>query len=139
MDEQLQRLVRHLREESCPPEVMERVARRIAQEKASARRFWPRWGWAVACVVLLVTLGAWQWQSALDAQRRVAELEAREHADRARADRVRVAEQTAGALAYIGQALREAAAHSQDSILKKAVPPLRDGLQTTKNKVMDRI
>jgi hypothetical protein len=35
--------------------------------------------------------------------------------------------------------LLEVAAQSQDSILKEAVPPLRDGLQTTKNKVIHRI
>src|SRR5262245_45490462 len=112
MDEQLQKLVRQLGEETCPPEVMERVVARIARDKACERRFRHGWAWGVAFLVLLVALGAGQWRSAMNAERRIVELEAK-----ARADRARVAEQTAGALAYIGQALLEAAAHSQESIL----------------------
>ena len=123
MDDQLQRLVRELRRESCPPEVIDRVAQRIAREKGGARRL--RWAWGVALLALLVGFGGWQRQAVRQ--------------EKARGDRMRVAEQTAGALGYVGQVLLEVAAQSQDSILKEAVPPLRDGLQTTKNKVINRI
>ncbi len=132
MDDQLQRLVRELRSESCPPQVMDRVAQRIAREKGLRLRH--AWRWAVALMILLVALGAWQKQAGRNAQRKAAVLEVK-----ARADRARVAEQTAGALGYIGQALLEVAAQSQDSILKEAVPPLREGLETTKNKMIKNI
>jgi hypothetical protein len=135
MDHQLQTLVRELRNQSCPPEVMERVIRRIARDHQKSRDSARIWKWALAFTVLLVVLGTWQWgQSGLRAQRRAAELAAKVHADRAR-----VAQQTAGALGYIGQVLLQTAAHTQNSISKKAVPPLRDGLQTTRNKIIDRI
>ena len=133
MDDQLQRLARELRRESCPPEVMHRVARYISQEKAGMR-FRQVWAWGAPLIALLVALGAWQRHAGLNAQKNAAELQAKAHADRAR-----IAEQTAGALRYVGHVLLQAAAHSEDSLLKKAMPALRDGLQTTKNKVIDRI
>jgi hypothetical protein len=125
MDDQLQRLVRELRRESCPPEVIDRVAQRITREKGGARRLRSAWAWGVALLALLVGFGTWQRQAV--------------RKEKARGDRMRIAEQTAGALGYVGQVLLEVAAQSQDSILKEAVPPLRDGLQTTKNKVINRI
>lgn len=142
MDDQLQTLVRELRNQSCPPAVMENVIRRIARDHQRTRALAGAWRWAIAFAALLVVLGSWQWErlrfraqrNSAGAQRRAAELTAKAHTDR-----TRVARQTAGALGYIGQVLLQTAAHTQDTISKKAVPPLRDGLQTTKNKVIDRI
>jgi hypothetical protein len=111
---------------------MDRVARRIAREKTG--RFRLASGWGVAFLALLVALGAWQWHAGRDARRRAVELEAK-----ARADRARVATETAGALGYVGQILLEVAAQSQNSILKEAIPPLRESLKTTKNKVINHI
>jgi hypothetical protein len=130
MDDKLQELIRQLQRESCPPEVMDRVAERIAREQDTPHPLRQVWAWGTAVLALLLALGAWQRQADRHAQKRVAELEAR-----VRANRGRVAEQTAGALGYIGQVLLEVAAQSQDSILKEAVPPLREGLETTKNKI----
>jgi hypothetical protein len=130
MDDKLQELARELRSESCPPEVMDRVTKRIAREKAPPRPPRQAWAWGVALLALLLALGAWQKQADRHAQKRVAQLEAK-----GRAARGHVAEQTAGALGYIGQVLLQVAAQSQDSILKEAIPPLRDGLETTKNKI----
>jgi hypothetical protein len=112
---------------------MDRVSRRIARAKAGTPRFGYAASWGIAIVVLLVALGAWQWRANRDAHTQVVELQTKAHTDR-----VRTAEQAAGALAYIGQVLLETTAHSENSILKKALPRLRDGLETTKNKVIDR-
>jgi hypothetical protein len=133
MDDQLQRLISELRKQSCPPVVMDRVAQRIAEEKAGTRCFAQAWSFGMAIVLLLVAFGVWQWKATRQTPRQAAAVVANSHTERARA-----AEQAAGALAYIGQVLLETTAHSENSILKKALPPLRDGLKTTRNKVIDR-
>jgi len=134
MDDPLQRLVRELQNESCPPVVMDRVARRITHEKRGQRVRRHAWAWAIAFLVPLVALGIWYTEADRVAQRKAAELEAK-----ARMDRARVAKQTAGALGYIGQVLLEAAAQLQDSILKEAIPPLRDSLEKIKTEITKKI
>ena len=133
MDDPLQRLVSELQRESCPPEVMERVARGVAKQKGARFRY--GWAWGIAFLTVLIALGAWQQRrSGREAEKEAVKLEAQ-----LRSDRTRIAEETAGALGYVGQVLLEVAAQSQDSILKEAVPPLRDSLETTKNKVIKNI
>jgi len=135
MDDQLQRLVRELRKQSCPPGVMDRVAQCISEEKVGTR--WSRLAWSLGIAFLTLIaafgIGARQWKAVRHTERQAAELPAKPHMERAHA-----AQQAAGALAYIGQVLLETTAHSQNSILKKALPPLRDSLETTRNKVIDR-
>ena len=58
-----------------------------------------------------------------------------ELAAKTQSDRVLVVQQTHEALVYIGHALLEAAAHTENAILKEAAPPLRNGFETVKNKV----
>jgi hypothetical protein len=50
--------------------------------------------------------------------------------------RILVARQAATALDLIGAALLDAGAHSETAISNRAIPPLRNGLQTAKNKII---
>jgi hypothetical protein len=125
MDEDLQRLTDTLRHQICPPDVIERVMQGIGRDQAQRRGCQWRYAWAMAGLALIVTLSTWQVQVR------------REH--RARADRVRVIQQTEGALAYVGHTLLQAAARAEDTLSKQAMPPLRNSLETTKNKLMNRI
>ena len=128
MDEKLQRLVRELRRETCPPRVLDEVARRIAAETRPPARF--RYALAGAAgLVLLACLAIWRWPAGgADGHFAGRPQEAR-----------RVADQAEGALACIGEVLREASAHSERILLKGAVPPLRNSLETAKNKILEHI
>jgi hypothetical protein len=54
-------------------------------------------------------------------------------------DSARAAQQAETALGCLGAALRDAGARSEEVILKAAVPPLRNSLQTAKNKIVNHI
>jgi hypothetical protein len=75
-------------------------------------------------VSAVCAIAFWQWHARREA----------EHAAR-----TRVIQQTYGALAFIGQTLLEAAAHTENALLEEAVPPLRNSLETAKNKVTNPI
>jgi hypothetical protein len=51
-------------------------------------------------------------------------------------DSARAAQQAQVALGCLGAALRDAGARSEEIILKSAVPPLRNSLQTAKNVII---
>lgn len=133
MDEDLQRLARELRQETCPQRVLDEVARRLSAQARRPRR----WGYALAGaaagLALLCGVALWRRPAGGDTQR---------HADRAlsgRMDSAQIAEQAEGALGYIGQILLEAGSHSEGVILKGAVPPLRSSLETVKNKIIGHV
>jgi len=130
MDADWQKLARELRRESCPPAVLERVEQRLACERSLAHAFRARIGWALAGCALVAAVAAWQIQQFQT--RRAAALAAQ-----TRAERVRIVQQTEGALAYVGQALLQAAARTEDSLSKQAVPPLRNSLKTAKSKLVN--
>jgi len=50
--------------------------------------------------------------------------------------RMQVARQTETALGLIGTLLLDAGAHSETVICDRGIPPLRNGLETAKNKVI---
>jgi hypothetical protein len=124
MDPQLQRLIGELREETCPSAVLERVHDRISREGKAGRTWRYQLGWSMAMVAAVFAIGFWQWHARQEAQRSA---------------RTLVIQQTYGALALIGQTLLEAAAHTENALLEEAVPPLRNGLETAKNKVTNPI
>jgi hypothetical protein len=131
MDPKLQNLIQQLQDENCPPAVLDRVAQRIASEKTRQQRaFRPGFAWAVSviCVVGLVAL--YEWQTHRAATLLVAQQKAK---------RALVAQQTQQAFGYIGQALIRAATQTQNALLKEAMPPMRDGFETVKNKVTNPI
>jgi len=117
MDEKLQELIGQLQDQKCPPAVLEGVMRRIEREKAPRPvRSYLVWAFAMSCVVGAVVF--WQW-----------------HEHRQARARALVVQQTQEAFGYIGQALIRAAAHTENALSKEAVPPLRNGFETVKNKV----
>jgi hypothetical protein len=130
MDDQLQRLARELRDETCPRAVLDKVAERIARDRAASGRSRYRLTRAIASLLLIGAITIWQWQA-----RREGHLATVALAAKAEADRALVIQQIRGALVYVGQVLLEAAVHSEEIILNEAVPPLRNGFQTAKDKV----
>jgi uncharacterized protein HemX len=126
MDQELQKLIRELQHEKCPPAVMERVAERISREKSAARSLRPNFAWAVSIALVLGAVVFWQWQNHREAKRIAA-------AEQARANRALVVQQTGDAFGYIGQAMLRAAAHTENALSKQAVPPLRNGFEVVKN------
>ena len=152
MDQALQKLIRQLRSEKCPPTVLDQVARRIAPEKTPARSgSWrPSLAWAVSFACIACLLGAAAlglWQTHREAQRIAAELAATQVQSEAtaaaqaqtQAQRALVRQQTQVAFGYIGQALLRAAAHTENALSKEAVPSLRNSFDTVINKVTDPI
>jgi len=135
MDPELQSLIRQLQDEKCPPRVLDRVAQRISRETPPARSLRPSLVWAVSIACLLGAAALWQWQARREAQVVAAELAAVQ----ARAHRALVTEQTQEAFAYIGQALIRAAAHTEDALIKEAMPPILNGFEIVKSKVTNPI
>lgn len=163
MDEQLQKLVAELRQESCPPAVLERVSRRIAAEQAQARArsgsnrnfVWSLTNWwsrfrrqspalAFAACAVLIILGVLGGRLALlpRGQQTHSAVQLAPQVDPAilaAADRALVARQAGAALVLVGQAFLHAAAHSEKTLLQEALPPLRQSLQTAQEKVTNRL
>ena len=133
MDESLRRLVRELRQETCPQAVLDEVARRRSTAARSSNPF--RYGLVGvgAVLVLLCAVAVWQRPAGGDARGRT------ERAGRANPGGAQIAGEAEGALEYIGSILRDAGTHSGRVILKGAVPPLQNSLQKAKNKITNHI
>ena len=129
MQPDLSRLTRALRKEICPRHVHDEVRRRISLEASSPKRWRLAVPLAVAGLVLACGFSVWQWQA-----RRHAELAAR-----ATIQRARVANQAEAALGLIGAVLVDVGAHSEKVISDRAVLPLRNSLELTKNKIIRNI
>ena len=129
----LTRLTRELRGETCPQGVLDKVARQISVDKSS--RHWSRQAVFAVCagLILLGCLSAWRWHAirVTRERTRLAEFNTRE--------RARVANQAEDALGLIGSVLLDAGARSQKIISDRTVPPLRDSLETAKNKIIQYI
>ena len=130
-DYDLQRLVRELRAETCPPGVMNRVAQRLSRETARTPQSRFPLAWATAGLATLAAVGIWHDQVHRKAHTRVT----LELAEKAQLNRARVVQQTEQSLIFVGYALHKALAHSETTISQQAVPPLRNGLQTLKSKL----
>ena len=131
MGENLPRLARELRKETCPPRVLDEVGRRISAQASPSRQLPYGIAAAVVGLVLLCCLAVWRPQPRGDVGRQ-AQLEVP-------SDPAKIAGQAEGALGFIGSILLEAGAHSEKVLSERAVPPLRNGFETTKNKITHRI
>ena len=131
MDENLPRLVRELRKETCPQRVFTEAARRISAQRPSAKRFGYRITIGFAGLALLCCLALWRWPTAPNVPRQVQRI--------APADRAETARQAATALEFLGSVLVDAGARSQRAIFNEAVPPLRNSIEATKDKTINRI
>ena len=135
MDPEMQKLIRYLQDQKCPPAVLDRVAERIPRQATPRPPLRSLLAAAILVTCVLVALVAWQWNV-----RREARLLAAEQAViHAQTERALVVQQTQQAFAYIGGAFIRAASHTQNALLKEAVPPLRNSLETVKNKVPNAI
>jgi len=133
MHEDLQQLARELKKETCPQRVLDEVARRISAQATQPNRFRYGIAAALAASVVLCGLSLLRWPRGGGFPR------ASEVAPKEIIDRALVVRQAEGTLAYIGQVMVHASAHSEKVILNDAVPPLRDSLETAKNKIVIRI
>ena len=130
MQENLKRLASELRKETCPQQVIDETWRRIAAE--TPQRSWLRYAipLALAGAVLLCGLLAWSRLAGGNSGRQ------RELAQQQADSRVQTARQAETALGIIGTVLLDAGAHSETVISDRAIPPLRNGLETAKNKII---
>ncbi len=133
MHEDLQRLTRELRKETCPQRVLEEVARRISAQSPQPSRLRYALAGALAGLILLCGLALWQWPPGRDGHERL------QQAAGSKIDNAQIAEQAEGALGCIGRVLLDAGSQSEKVILQGAVPPLRDSLETAKNKIVNHI
>jgi hypothetical protein len=133
MQADLSRLTRALRKETCPRRVHDEVRRRILLEPSSHGRLRPAISVALAVLVLACGFSIWQWQAGENAQRH-AELAARTTLQRAR-----IANQAEAALGLIGAVLVNVGAHFEKVISARAVLPLQNSLEVTKNKIIENI
>jgi RNA polymerase sigma factor (sigma-70 family) len=131
MDENLQRLVRELREETCPRRVLDQVARRISAQPRPRSKVRHITVGIMAGLVLLLALGIWRGPTVGKVKRPP------EQADRAGLERAQVAEEAGRALGYVGRILLNASARSEKIVLNRTVPPLRNSLATAKNKILN--
>lgn len=129
MQEDLSRLTRELKKETCPQRVRDEVRGRISARESS--RGWLRLAIPLVALVLVCGVSVWHWQAERDA-RQQAKL-----AERALHNRVQI--QAERALDLIGSVLANAGADSGKVIYDRAVPPLRNSLQTANNKIIRHI
>jgi hypothetical protein len=104
--------------------VVEEVQARIDRQRLPVARLGMRMGvigLAMTLPVILAALLVWHWPSRSPSQT----------ARASHADQVCVAQQAGVALGYIGSVLLEAGRHSENVLLKEAVPPLRNGFEAT--------
>lgn len=136
MHDPLKELVRELRSEKCPDSVLESVARRISRDSTHGTRPHSRLlrhslAWVAVTLVILAVLGAWQWPSRQE--------ESMGPEAMTQAERELVIEHAQDALAYIGQTLIQAGAHTESTIADAVIPRLRNSFHTVKAKVTNPI
>jgi len=129
MQEDLSELAHELRKETCPQRVIDKAWRSIGAE--TPRPSWLRY--AIPAALAGAVLCGLVVRSRLTGgnagrQPEVAQQQA--------SGRMQVARQTETALGIIGTVLLHAGAHSETVISDRAIPPLRNGLETAKNKIV---
>jgi hypothetical protein len=132
MQEDLPRLTRELRNETCPRRVIDGALRRIAAETPPPSRL--RYAIPVtlgfAGAVLLGSLFL-RWGLKSDKAGQPPQL-----VEQLAQRRSQVAREAETALGVIGVVLLEAGSHSETVISDHAISPLRNGLQTAKTKII---
>ena len=130
MQEDLQPLVRELRKEVCPPQAIDEVLRKIAAETPRPGR--PRYAIPAALTgtALLFGLLVWSQVTGGNAGRKPALVEQQAHLQ------LQAARQAESALGFIGTVLLDAGSRSETVISDRAILPLRNGLETAKNKII---
>ena len=128
MQQDLSRIATELRKETCPRRVLDEVERQISQQKSAPTRLRLALG-AIAGFVLVVSLSVWLWQRNENTRPQTTSVE------RPRPERALVAKQAQAALVLVGSELLDASAHSEKIISDRAVPPLRNSIETAKNKL----
>lgn len=132
MQEDLPGLAHELRQETCPRRVIDEAVRRIAAETPPPSRL----RYAIPITLTLAgaaLLGGLFFRSRLTGDNAGQQPQwAEQQAQRRR----QVARQAETALGLIGTVLLDAGAHSETVISDRAIPPLRNGLQTAKNKII---
>ena len=133
MDDRLQKLIAELRRESCPPSLMDRVARRLDRDRASSRprqfSFLPRFAGAVLLTVV-VTAATWYWTPRPSPPAPVVTIA------QSTSDRALVLEQTQGAIVAIGRILIDAGNHAEDAVLSDALPHLIQTFRSAQTKLI---
>ncbi|MGE3308984.1 MAG: hypothetical protein AB7O66_03370 [Limisphaerales bacterium] len=128
MDDPIERLIRELRNETCPPSVLDQVSRAIPRGKTPKRPRGPAWAWGalagLASLVLVIAL-LWPGSARRDENRLVGEV-------RPETDHALVLEQTHAALAAIGHVLIQAGSSAESAVRQEAGPPFIKSLQTAK-------
>ena len=130
MQEDLPGLTRELRKETCPRRVIDGAWRRIAAETPPPRRLRYAIPAALAGAVLLCGLLV-RWRPGDGNAGRQPQL-----AEQQAHGGMQAARQAQTALGLIGTVLLDAGAHSETVICDRAIPPLRNGLETAKNKII---
>ncbi|HZR19970.1 MAG TPA: hypothetical protein VFE51_21985 [Verrucomicrobiae bacterium] len=130
MQEDLPGLVRELSKETCPRRVIDGALRRIAAETPGPGWLRPAIPMALAGAVLLGALFI-RYQPADGNAGHQPELAAQQPHGR-----MQSAREAETALGLIGTVLLDAGAHSQTVIWDRAIPPLRNGIETAKNKII---
>src|SRR5579871_4766230 len=130
MQEDLSQITRELQKETCPQRVHDEVQRKISSGTSSSRRLRLAVPLAAAALVLVCGVSVWRWHAGEKARQQAA------LAEQAARERVQIAQQAEGAMGLIGRVLADAGAHSGKVIYDRAVPPLRNSLQTANNKII---
>jgi len=130
MQEDLPGLARELRKETCPRRVIDEAVRRISAETPPRRRLRFAIPIVLAGLVLLCGL-LLRWRLAGgNAAHQPQLVEQQAHG------RLQVARQAETALGLFGAVLWDAGSHSEAVISDRAIPPLRNGLETAKNRII---
>jgi len=130
MQEDLKRLARELRQETCPRRVIDEVRRRIAAETPLPRRLRYAIPVALAGTAILCGLLVRSQLAGGNAGQQPELVDQQAHS------RMQVARQAESALGFIGTVLLDAGAHSETVISDRAISPLCNGLETAKNKII---
>lgn len=134
MRENLSPIIRELRNETCPERVLAETARRISAQAPPPRPYRFAIGAAFAGLALLYCLAILQPSTPL-----ITRQPSKEARSPAPADRAQTTLQAKAALAFIGRVLVDAGERSQKTIFDQAVPPLRNSIDTAKEKTINHI
>ena len=121
MDEHLRKLKQTLREEICPPHVLEKVQERIKGERPAPMRILVRSITVFGCALLALALILTWSKPPTPTQIQTSQLGPSEHAQVVRDLKV--------SLALVGNGLRGAGERTQSAISKRITPRLLQGLE----------